>query len=100
MRGTVPAITGDANMKAKRLNVKAPAAGRFEGIDLSAAVEHKAAVAVARPSAGDALRKRQAAKLAKLDAAIVRWARKQARAHRALAKLEKSRKYYAAKVQS
>jgi hypothetical protein len=54
----------------------------------------------ARASPADALRKRQAAKLAKLDAAIVRWARKQARAHRALAKLEKSRKYYAAKVQS
>jgi hypothetical protein len=82
-------------MKPRKLNAKA--GSRFDGLDLSAAVEH---VQTVRPIAGDALRKRQAAKLAKLDAAIVRWARKQARAHRALAKLERSRKYYAAKVQS
>jgi hypothetical protein len=73
-------------MKAKRLNAREP--------------EPAPEPVRARASPADALRKRQAAKLAKLDAAIVRWARKQARAHRALAKLEKSRKYYAAKVQS
>lgn len=83
-------------MKPRKLNAKA--GSRFDGLDLSAAVEHK--VQTVRPIAGDALRKRQAAKLAKIDDAIVRWARKQARAHRALAKLERSRKYYAAKVQS